>query len=51
MRSDVAGKFYYLYMFMDIYSRKIVGHEVYDVESMDYSSLNLLDQQKRRIRG
>jgi transposase InsO family protein len=41
MRSDIAGKFYYLYMFMDIYSRKIVGHEVYDVESMEYSSLLL----------
>ena len=38
MRSDVAGKFYYLYMFMDIYSRKIVGHEVYEVESMELSA-------------
>lgn len=38
LRSDVAGKFYYLYMFMDIYSRKIVGHEVYEVESMELSS-------------
>jgi transposase InsO family protein len=38
LRSDVAGKFYYLYMFMDIYSRKIVGHEVYEVESMELSA-------------
>ena len=38
VRSDIAGKFYYLYMFMDIYSRKIVGHEVYDVESMELSA-------------
>lgn len=38
LRSDIAGKFYYLYMFMDIYSRKIVGQEVYEVESMELSS-------------
>lgn len=38
LRSDVAGKFFYLYMFMDIYSRKIVGHEVYEVESMELSA-------------
>jgi transposase InsO family protein len=38
LRSDIAGKFYYLYMFMDIYSRKIVGHEVYEVESMELSA-------------
>lgn len=30
--SQVAGKFYYLYMFMDIFSRKIVGFEVHDNE-------------------
>lgn len=39
LRSNIAGKFYYLYMFMDIYSRKIVGQEVFEVESMEYSSL------------
>lgn len=38
LRSNIAGKFYYLYMFMDIYSRKVVGHEVFDVESMEHSS-------------
>ncbi len=30
--SIVKGQFYYLYMFEDIYSRKIVGYEVYDRE-------------------
>jgi len=30
--SVVKGQFYYLYMFEDIYSRKIVGYEVYDRE-------------------
>ncbi len=38
LRSDITGKFYYLYMFMDIYSRKIVGHEVYEAESMELSA-------------
>ena len=38
LRSHIAGKFYYLYMFMDIYSRKIVGQEVFEVESMEFSS-------------
>ena len=31
--SPVRGKFYYLYMIDDVYSRKIVGWEVYDCES------------------
>ena len=30
--SQVKGQFYYLYMFMDIYSRKIVGYEVHEKE-------------------
>lgn len=38
LKSSVAGKFYYLYLFMDIYSRKIVGYKVHDCESMEYSS-------------
>ena len=38
LRSAIRGNFYYLYVFMDIYSRKIVGHKVYEVESMEYSA-------------
>jgi len=38
LRSNVAGMFYYLYMFIDIYSRKIVGFEVHQNESMEHSS-------------
>jgi transposase InsO family protein len=38
LRSNVAGIFYYLYMFIDIYSRKIVGFEVHENESMEHSS-------------
>jgi len=38
LRGPIKGSFYYLYMFMDIYSRKIVGWEVHKVESMELSS-------------
>ena len=30
--STVKGRFYYLYLFEDIFSRKVVGYEVYDQE-------------------
>jgi putative transposase len=35
LRSTVKGLFFYLYLFMDIYSRKIVGWEVQDHESSE----------------
>ncbi|MDC0980273.1 IS3 family transposase [Bdellovibrionales bacterium] len=38
LRSPIKGNFYYLYMFMDIFSRKIVGFEVHECESMELSS-------------
>lgn len=36
--SPIKGDFYYLYMFMDIFSRKIVGFAVHKQESMEHSS-------------
>lgn len=36
--SAVRGQYFYLYLFMDLFSRKIVGWEVYNEESMDLSS-------------
>lgn len=36
--SVICGEFFYLYMFVDIFSRKIVGWKVYEKESMVYSS-------------
>jgi transposase InsO family protein len=36
--THVIGLFFYLYMFMDIYSRKIVGYEVHDRECGTLSS-------------
>jgi transposase InsO family protein len=38
LKSPVLGMFYYLYMFMDIYSRKIVGFKVHETESMECSA-------------
>lgn len=38
MRSPVRGLFFYLYMFVDVWSRKIVGWEVHEEESMDHSA-------------
>jgi transposase InsO family protein len=38
MKSEVNGRYYYAYMLMDIWSRKIVGWEVHNRESQDISS-------------
>lgn len=34
----VKGLFFYLYLILDLYSRKIVGWEVYECESADYAA-------------
>ena len=36
--SQVRGQYFYLYLFLDIFSRKIVGAEVHAAESMEHSS-------------
>ncbi|RZA13057.1 MAG: transposase, partial [Proteobacteria bacterium] len=41
LKSDVKGKYFFLYMFIDIFSRKIVGWAVHDRESADHSSVLL----------
>jgi transposase InsO family protein len=38
LTSSIRGHFYYLYLFMDIYSRKIVGWEVYVNESAEQAA-------------
>ena len=38
LRSQVRGLFFYLYLIVDIYSRKIVGYEVFESESMEHSA-------------
>lgn len=38
LASTVKGLFFYLYLIMDVFSRKIVGWEVYATESADHAS-------------
>lgn len=38
LAGNIRGVFYYLYLFMDIYSRKVVGWEVHECQSADYAS-------------
>ena len=38
LRSPVTGAFYYLYMFIDVWSRKIMAATVFTEESMDLSA-------------
>jgi putative transposase len=38
LRSPVRGAFYYLYLFMDVFSRKIVGWEVAEDESSELAA-------------
>lgn len=45
--SNVRGCYFYLYMFLDVFSRKVVGWQVYDDESADLASEVILDTCKR----
>lgn len=48
LKGPIRGEYFYLYLFMDIFSRKIVGWGVYEKESMDYSSMlfsNICDKE------
>jgi transposase InsO family protein len=38
LTSSIKGVFFYLYLFLDVYSRKVVGWQVYDKESADYAA-------------
>ena len=38
LRSPVRGVFYYLYLVIDIFSRKVVAYEVHDAESAEVAS-------------
>ena len=38
LSTTIAGLFFYLYLMIDIYSRKIVGWQIYERESSEYAS-------------
>lgn len=39
LNTSVKGLYFYLYMIIDVWSRKIVAAQVFEKESMDYSSI------------
>lgn len=43
MPSNILGMFFYLYLIVDIYSRKIVGHMVSERESMEHAAVLVRD--------
>lgn len=43
LRSYVRGKFYYLYLVVDVYSRMIVGWAVHEIESAELASALILE--------
>lgn len=43
MPTVVRGAYFYLYLFMDLFSRKIVGWQVYDSESTEQASALMQD--------
>lgn len=43
LKTPVRGLFFYLYMMVDVWSRKIVADRVYDAESHEYSSQLLVE--------
>lgn len=47
LKSPIRGQYYFLYMIMDVFSRMIVGFEVYLAESAEYSSALINDAARR----
>lgn len=48
---SIKGLFFYLYLFMDIFSRKIVGWQVYEQESSEQASEIMIDIVQREQIG
>jgi transposase InsO family protein len=38
LRTTLRGRFFYLYMFLDVFSRKVVGWQVHEEESPDHAA-------------
>lgn len=39
LKTSIRGQFYYVYLMMDIFSRKITGFDIHEEEAMEHSSL------------
>src|SRR5690606_11323972 len=46
----ITGFFFYLYMVLDIYSRKIVGWQVYERENSEYAADLILLRRKNKLK-
>lgn len=47
LKSPIRGQYYFLYMIMDVFSRMIVGSEVYGCESGEFASALIADATSR----
>lgn len=47
LNSPIKGVFFYLYLILDIYSRKIVGFKVFEVQDAEHASQVILEACKR----
>lgn len=43
LQSSIHGQFFYLYLFLDLFSRKIVGWKIHSTQEADLSSILLAD--------
>ncbi len=51
LSSTIKGRFFYLYLFLDLYSRKIVGWEVHNEESSGHAAETLRKTVLRETKG
>lgn len=47
LKSPIRGQYFFLYMIMDIFSRMIVGSEVYVCESSEYAAVMIAEATRR----
>jgi transposase InsO family protein len=47
LRSPVRGQYFYLYLMLDVWSRKIVGHAVYEEECSELAAAFVEDMHRR----
>lgn len=50
LQSNTRGRFFYLYLFMDVWSRKIIGWQVHENESAEYAA-TLVETIRRDAEG
>ena len=47
LKSPIAGRYYYLYLIVDVWSRKVVGYAVHETESTELASRLLINTIKQ----